>query len=170
LGGTPLKSRRAQGHVDQPVEELVHPRATERDLRPDGHALPELEIRDDFLARVITGFCPLIAWRSAVAKVEDLWRLSRPSPTPMLITDLVEPRNLHVIRVSALLEEPRHDRLMEALLETRGDLSRALWDVSWRRGRAASPPLRGWPLAAALPCGCWARGFWAGALGAFAML
>src|SRR5207302_10198708 len=38
-----------EGDVDKPVEELVHPGTAEGHLRADGHALPQLEIRDRFL-------------------------------------------------------------------------------------------------------------------------
>jgi len=44
-----------------------------------------LKFAMDFLARVMTGFCPAMAARSAVAKSRAL-ALSLPSPTPMLIT------------------------------------------------------------------------------------
>ncbi len=44
-----------------------------------------LKFAIDFFARVTIGLCPVIDWRSAVAKSSTL-AFSRPSPTPMLIT------------------------------------------------------------------------------------
>src|SRR5712692_6586479 len=114
-----------QGDVDQPVEKLVHPRSAERDLRSDGHAFPELEIRDRLLGPRDDRLLPADRLQVRGGEVEDLGVVA-PFADAHVDDDLVEPRDLPRIRVSALLEESRDDRLMEALLEARGDLSRAL--------------------------------------------
>src|SRR5262245_38408279 len=54
-------------------------------LQPIGAFSRSLKFAIDFLARVTTGFWPVIACRSAVAKSRTL-AFSFPSPTPMLIT------------------------------------------------------------------------------------
>ena len=56
-------------------------------LQPIGTFSRSLKLAIDFLARVITGFWPEIACRSAVAK-SSTFGFSLPSPTPMLITTL----------------------------------------------------------------------------------
>src|SRR5262245_9788837 len=43
---------------DQPVEELVHARAAERDLRTDRHALADLELRDRLAGLAHLGALP----------------------------------------------------------------------------------------------------------------
>jgi len=55
-----------------------------------------LKFAIDFLARVTMGFWPVMAWRSAVAK-SMIFALSRPSPTPMLITILFSRGTAHTL-------------------------------------------------------------------------
>ena len=54
-------------------------------LAPMGTPSRSLKLAMDFLARVMTGFWPAMACRSAAAKSMTL-ALSRASPTPMLMT------------------------------------------------------------------------------------
>src|SRR5213592_4975706 len=72
---------------------------------PMGTPSRSLKFAIDFFARVTIGFCPVIDWRSAVAKSSTL-AFSRPSPTPMLITTFSTRGTCHGFVY------PRSDRLL----------------------------------------------------------
>src|SRR5712691_2019182 len=118
--------------VDQAVEELVHPRAAERDLRPDRHAFSELEVRDRLLGpgddRLLARDRPQIGG----GEVHHLRVLPRLADADV-DHDLLQPWHLERVRVPALLHETRHDGLEEPLLQSRRHLAASLG--LRRRGR-----------------------------------
>src|ERR1700730_870717 len=123
-------------------------------LHPMGTFSRSLKFAIDFLARVMTGFWPVMACRSAVAKSRILG-FSLPSPTPMLMTifsrrgtwkGLVYPRSFMRAGMTAVLNRSRR----------RGGTSpvtRARVATGAAAGAAAAPPLppRGLAPGAGLP-------------------
>src|SRR4026207_1013763 len=75
-GGPPFTRRSRNSYIRAPR------RVT---LQPMGEFSRSLKFAIDFLARVTTGFCPAMVWRSATAK-STTFAFSLPSPTPMLMT------------------------------------------------------------------------------------
>src|SRR5216117_1798122 len=133
---------------------------------PIGTPSRSLKFAMDLFARVISGFWPVIAWRSATAK-SITFALSRASPTPMLITILS--------RCGAAngFGYPRSFTRLGRIVVLKRSFSRAgTCPVGFGRpcgvaGAAAGAPFGcGWPLPVGVLPPAW--GFW-GAAGAFAM-
>src|SRR5689334_11949553 len=127
-------------------------------LAPIGTPSRSLKFAIDFLARVTIGFCPVIACKSAVAK-SMIFALSRPSPTPMLITILSRRGTDHTFAY------PRSFMSAGTTVALKWSLSRAAtWPVPLGRPFATAGCVsgafsrRGCPLACAgLPLCCCGR-------------
>ena len=100
---------------DEPVEELVHPRAAQRHRAADRHAPRSPKFAIDFLAWVTTGFWPVICRQLLDRRVELLRVLARVAHADVQ-HDLREPRHLVGFVSAELLRQPRpHRRLVVRL-------------------------------------------------------
>src|SRR5919198_4999191 len=123
-----------QRDVDEPVEELVHPRAAQRHLRADGDALAQFEVRDRLFRARDDRLLSRDRTEVGRREVEHLGVL--PSLAHAHVDhDLLDARHLPRVRVPALLHERRERRLLERQLEPRRDLASAL-RTPLRDGRA----------------------------------
>src|SRR5437667_4333987 len=107
-----------QRDVDEPVEELVHPRAAQRHLRADGHPLAELEVRDRLLRTRDDRLLSRDRLEIGRREVEHLGVL--PSLADAHVDrDLLDARHLPRIRVPALLLARRGHRCWNPTLSPR---------------------------------------------------
>src|SRR3954468_7995751 len=107
-----------QRQRQQPVQELPHPVAAQRDVRADRHALAQLELRDGLAG---LGDLRLLAGdRGQVldGPVDQLGVLGRVADAHVH-HDLGEPGDLVDVLVAELLAQPRDDLLAVARLEAR---------------------------------------------------
>src|ERR1051325_8839186 len=126
-------------HVHQPVEELVHPRAAERDHAADREALAQLEVRDRLL-RLADGRLLAADLGQLVRRDVDVLDVRGRVTHAHVDHDLHEARGLHDTRVSELLHEHREHLLGVMLREPRlllGTGGPALRGVVGGRGPAA---------------------------------
>src|SRR3954466_8171335 len=104
---------------DQPVEELVHARAAERDLRADRHPLADLELGDR-----LAGAAHLCALpgddRQLVERRVDLLRVGLSLADAHVQRDLRDRRRLHDRRQLEALLQLRPELVVVAGLEPRG--------------------------------------------------
>src|SRR5438477_3864532 len=114
-----------QRDVDEPVEELGHPRPPQRHLRADRHALAQLEVRDRLLRARDDGLLTRDRLELGRGEVEHL-RVLASLAHAHIDDDLLQARHLPRVRVAARLHQRRKERLVERLLEPRGDRAGAL--------------------------------------------
>ena len=114
-------------------------------IAPIGMPARSLKFAIAFLARVTTGFCPLMRLQLLDRGVDDL-RVRDGRAETHVDHDLLEPRNLHRVLVAELLGERRDDLLLVFLEQPRRDDFRV--DVTTRPPRRRTRRLAA--LAAAL--------------------
>src|SRR5918997_4439834 len=106
---------------EEPVEELPHPVTPQRHLRPDGHALAQLELRDGLGGpanlRLLAGDGGQVA-HGAV----DQLAVPGGVADAHVDDDLHDAGDLHDVAVAELLLQPALDLVAVALLEPRRDL------------------------------------------------
>src|SRR4051794_20472120 len=129
----------------QPVQELPHPIAAQRDLRADRHALTQLELRDG-LGRP-TDLRLLAGDRGQVAdRAVDQLRVAGGVADTHVDDDLHDAGDLHDVPVAELLLQSAPDLVAVALLEPRRDRLRGRHIRSPSRcdGRSARACRRRW--------------------------
>src|SRR5262249_39865878 len=102
--------------VHQPVEELPHALAAQRDHRRDGHALSDLERGDRLLRAPRDRLLPGDARELVGADVHQLG-VRRRLAEAHVHDDLLDPRNGHHVLVAEFLLQGRHDFLDVAILQ-----------------------------------------------------
>src|SRR5262249_38861182 len=107
-----------QGDRDEPVEELVHPCAAQRDARTDGHSLAHLELRDRLAGAADLGALAGDRRQLLDGGVEQL-RLGLRLADAHVQRDLLEARRLHDRVEPELLLEARPDLVLVLLLQAR---------------------------------------------------
>src|SRR5262245_14814670 len=107
-----------RGHVHEPVEELVHARATERDHAADRQPGAQLEVRDGLL-RLADRRLLAADLRQLVRRDVHVLDVGRRVAHAHVDDDLHEARRLHDALVAELLHERRHNLLAVVHGETR---------------------------------------------------
>src|SRR6266849_3096678 len=104
---------------DEPVEELVHARSAQRDLRADRHALANLELRDRLPGaphlRALAG-----DRRQLLDRLVELLRVVLRLADAHVERDLRDPRHLHDRLEPELVLQGRAKLALVALLDARG--------------------------------------------------
>src|SRR6185437_7666610 len=103
---------------DEPVEELVHPRAAQRHARADRHPLADLELRDRLAGAPDLGTLAGDRRQLLDRGVEQL-RLGLRLADAHVERDLLDPRRLHDRVEPELLLEARPDLVLVLLLQAR---------------------------------------------------
>ena len=105
-----------QRERQQAVGELPHPPAAQGDMRPDRHALPQLELRNGFAGPGDDGLLPGDRRQIANRAFDQLGVASR-LPDAHVHHDLDQTRSLHHVRDLELFPQGRDDLFPVALLE-----------------------------------------------------
>ena len=106
--GEPTKIANArQGDTRQPVEELVHALAAQRDHGADGHVLAKLEIRDGFLCPRDDGLLPRNLAKLHRGRIQQL-RVLNGLAQAHVDHDLAQARHSHRVPVVELLDQRLH--------------------------------------------------------------
>src|SRR5439155_21452024 len=103
---------------DEPVEELVHPRAAQRHARADGHPLAHLELRDRLAGAPDLGALAGDRGQLLDGRVEQL-RLGLRLADAHVERDLLDARRLHDRVEAELLLEARPDLALVLVLQAR---------------------------------------------------
>ena len=102
-------------HIEQAVEELVHPLPPQRHLRADVHPLAELEVRDGFLGLADDGALAGDSGEVADDGVDDL-RVVPGLAAAHVDDDFIEFRDLHDALVAELFHQRRSDVVLVIVL------------------------------------------------------
>src|SRR2546430_10543385 len=108
-----------QGHVHQPVEELVHAIAAQGHHGPDRHALAQLEVRDRLLGARDHGLLPADRRQLLDRGVEEL-RILRRLAEPHVEHDLLEARHGQRVLDAEIAHERGGDLATVALAQAGG--------------------------------------------------